>query len=166
MNILYDHQNNKVILKQSGLINKILETTGFQNIKGTVKTPAKEQPLALDHHGKQFNEEYDYASVVGMLLYLVNTRPDIQYSVHSCCRFVHSPRKSHAEAIKRICRYLVGTRDKGLTFDVDCSNLKLNCFVDADFAGLHKYEDHNDPISAKSRTGYVITLVGSSISDH
>ena len=126
--------------------------------------PAKEQPLALDHNGKPFDEDYDYASVVGMLLYLVNTRPDIQYSVHSCCRFVHSPRKSHAEAIKRICRYLVATQHKGLTFDIECSNLKLNCFVDADFAGLHKYEDHNDPISAKSRTGYVICLGGSPIS--
>ena len=66
--------------------------------------------------------------------------------------------------ITQICRYLVATQHKGLTFDVDCNSLKLNCFVDADFEGLHKYEDHNDPISAKSRTRYVIPIWGSPIS--
>lgn len=34
----------------------------------------------------------------------------------------------------------------------------MNCFVDADFAGLHKHEIHSDPISAKSRTGYIIKI--------
>ena len=143
-------KDDKVILRQSGLINKIITTTGYTNMNGNVKIPAKEPPLALDANGSPFQEEYDYNSVVGMLLYLVNTRPDIQYSVHSCCRFVHNPRKSHAEAIKRICRYLIATKDKGLTFNVNTKDLKLNCYVDADFAGLHKYENHNDPISANS----------------
>ena len=141
-----------------------METKGFSNLNGNVKTLSEESPLALDNKGKPFLEEYDYASVVGMLLYLVNTQPDIQYAVHSCCCFVHCPRKSHADTIKQICRYLVSTKDKGLTFSMDCQCLQLYCFVDVDFAGLHKYENHNDLISSKSRTGYVITLGRSPIS--
>ena len=151
-------KDNKVIMCQSGLINKILTTTGYSNMNDNVKTLAKEPPLALDVDGPPFSEDYDYNSVVGMILYLVNTRSDIQYYVHLCCRFVHNQRKSHAESIKIICMYLIVTKDKDLTFNFNTKDLKLNCHVDSDFTGLHKYEDHNDPISAKSRTGYVITL--------
>ena len=58
----------------------------------------------------------------------------------------------------RICRYLQGTRDEVLLYLPDKSKLSLDCFVDADFCGLWNVEDANDPISAKSRTGYVVLL--------
>ena len=77
---------------------------------------------------------------------------------------MHCPHKSHDLAIKRICRYLIATKDKGLTFNMDSDPLQLHCYVDADFCGLHKYETHVDPISSKSRTGYVILLGKSPIS--
>ena len=49
-------------------------------------------------------EEWNYASVVGMLLYLAgNTRPDIAFAIHQCARFTHQPKHSHEEAIKQIC---------------------------------------------------------------
>ena len=55
-----------------------------------------------------------------MLLYLSsNSRPDIQFVVHQCARFTHSPRASHAAAIKRIMRYLQGTTDKGISIAPD-----------------------------------------------
>ena len=95
-----------------------------------------------------------------MLLYLSsNTRPDIQFAVHQCARFSHNPKKSHGQAIKRICRYLVGTRLKGITFKPDLTK-GLDCYVDADFAGLYGYEDEQDPVCVKSRTGYTLTLFG------
>jgi hypothetical protein len=95
-----------------------------------------------------------------MLMYLSsNSRPDIQFAVHQCARFTHMPRKSHAEGVKRICRYLAGTLDKGLVISPD-KDLKLDCYVDADFAGLWKHEDDQDPVCVKSRTGYVFTLGG------
>jgi hypothetical protein len=93
-----------------------------------------------------------------MLLYLSsNSRPDIQFAVHQCARFTHNPKESHAKAIKRICRYLKGTATKGLILK-PTPKLELDCYVDADFAGLYGYEDDQDPVSVKSRTGYVITL--------
>ena len=66
---------------------------------------------------------------------------------------------SHAQAVKRIGRYLIGTKDRGLTFSPD-EDLKLDCYVDADYAGLWRYEDDQDPICVKSRTGYVFTIAG------
>ncbi len=99
-----------------------------------------------------------------MLLYLSsNSRPDIQFAVHQCARFTHSPRASHAQAIKQIAKYLAGTKTRGLTFSPD-PNVKLDCYVDADFAGLWKHEDDQDPVCVKSRTGYVFTLAGCPVS--
>ena len=88
-----------------------------------------------------------------------NSRPDLQYAVHQCARFNHCPRESHAQAIRHICRYLKGTRVKGIEFRPD-PTLKLDCYVDADFAGLWQREDEQDPVCVKSRTGFVITLGG------
>ena len=88
-----------------------------------------------------------------------NTRPDIQFAVHQCARFTHNPKASHSVALKRICKYLKGTRDKGLVFNPS-PDLKLDCYVDSDFAGLWGYENNQDPVCVKSRTGYVLMLGG------
>jgi hypothetical protein len=95
-----------------------------------------------------------------MLLYLAgNSRPDIAFAVHQAARFSHAPKQSHAVAVKRIVRYLKGTREKGMIFK-PTNDWKLDCFVDADFCGLWGSEDPDDPIVTKSRTGFIITLAG------
>ena len=69
-------------------------------------TPAASAPLGTDTFGAPFEEEWNYPAAVGMLLYLSSsTRPDIQFAVHQVARFSHCPRKSHAQAIKRILRW-------------------------------------------------------------
>jgi hypothetical protein len=121
-------------------------------------TPAATAPLGSDPNGRSFKEDWDYASVVGMLLYLSsNSRPDCQFAVHQCARFTHAPKESHAKAVKRLCRYLKGTATKGLIL-TPTKDLALDCYCDADFAGLYGYEPDQDPVSVKSRTGYLITL--------
>ena len=68
-------------------------------------TPCTIDPLGTDADGTSFSESWNYASVVGMLMYLCsNAYPEIQYAVHQCARFTHCPKKSHAEGIKKICR--------------------------------------------------------------
>ncbi len=59
--------------------------------------------------------------------------------------------------MKRIGRYLKGTRTRGLVLNAD-DDLAIELFVDADFAGMHGYEDPDDPTSTRSRTGYVICI--------
>jgi hypothetical protein len=66
-------------------------------------TPAETTPVGAVIDGETFNETWEYASVVGMLMYLAsNTRPDILYAVHQAARHSHGTRNSHALAIKRI----------------------------------------------------------------
>ena len=83
-------------------------------------TPAATSPLGTDKFGEPFKEEWSYPAAVGMLLYLSsNTRPDIQFAVHQVARFSHCPRQSHAQAVKRILRYLASTSSKGTIFTPD-----------------------------------------------
>ena len=122
--------------------------------------PADPKPLGKDVDGEPFDEPWEYASVVGMMLYLSgNSRPDISFAVNQAARFTHAPKKSHGIAVKRIIRYLQGTKDRGLVFRPD-TDWKVDCYVDADFCGLWGSEDSNDPVVTKSRTGYVILLAG------
>ena len=150
--------NGQIKLKQYGLIDKVLNATGLQDCNPD-KTPASQKPLGKDQDGEDYAEQWSYASVVGMLLYLAsNSRPEIAYAVHQCARFTHNPKASHAKAVKRICRYLKGTRDQGmiLTPSKDC--LSVDCYVDADFAGQWNSEDPQDRLCVKSRTGYVLMV--------
>ena len=104
------------------------------------------------------NEAWNYRSVVGMMLYLAtNTRPDIAYVVSQVARFSHSPKQSHATAVKMIIRYLSGTKTKGTIFKKP-SALTLDCYADADFAGLYGIESSENPVSVKSRTGYIVSV--------
>jgi len=146
-------------LTQSGLTEKVLKAAGMENANG-VDTPATQSSLGADLNGEPFDETWEYRSIIGMLMYLAaNTRPDIAYAVHSCARFSHAPRAVHATAVKRILRYLVRTRDKGLHMS-PTDLLKVDCYVDSDFAGLFGAEHDQDPVSVKSRTGYIIKYRG------
>ena len=93
-----------------------------------------------------------------MLLYLSgHTRPDITFAVSQCARYSFCPKKSHEEALKRIGRYLKGTKDKGI-FMKPQSSLQIDCYVDADFAGLWNHEDTIDPTSVRSCSGFLLLL--------
>ena len=61
--------------------------------------------------------------------------------------------------MKRIVRYLKGTRDRGLILKPS-EDFKVDCYVDADFCGLWGSESPDDPVSARSRTGYIILVAG------
>lgn len=124
-------------------------------------TPAKESPLHHDTEGEPIDETWDYSSVVGMLLYLVKTCPDIQFAVHQCTKYAHHPRKSHGHAVKKICWYLQGTKDKGLCFSTKPilgPEIGVNCFVDTLFAPLRDIKDPTSSEGVKSQTGYIIHL--------
>ena len=154
---IHRQEDGSIEMKHQGLIDKVLLTCGMKNCN-TKATPCNSDPLGTDVNGVPVTGKFEYASAVGMLMYLCsNTRPDIQYAVHQCARFSHFPKKSHEDAILRICRYLQGTKNRGLRFKPD-EQLKLDCYCDADFAGLYNVENKQDPVCVKSRTGYCLTL--------
>jgi hypothetical protein len=160
LGIQYDKvDDNTVNMTQSGLIKKILEATGMTECNPN-KTPTTKEALGSDPDGEAMDDFWNYRSVVGMLLYLsTNTRPDIAFAVSQVARFSHSPKKSHASAVKTIIRYLSGTMDKGVVYKRP-KTFSLDCYVDADFAGLYGREPSEDSASVKSRTGYIISVGG------
>ena len=151
--------NDSIKMTQPGLIKKIIETSGMTRCNPK-DSPAIQQALGSDEDGPGMTDPWNYRSIVGMLLYLSgNTRPDIQFAVSQVARFSHNPKQSHANAVKRIIQYLQATKDQGCIFNKP-SEIKLNLFVDADFAGLWGSEKPTNSISVKSRTGYLINLSG------
>ena len=108
----------------------------------------------------QVFDSFAYASIVGMMLYLAgHSRPDITYSVSQVARFTFCPKRSHEAGLKFICRYLIGSRNKGLIITAT-RDLNIDAYPDTDFAGLYNYEEHNYPICVQSRTVFVINFSG------
>ena len=150
-------ESGDIEMTQQGLIDRIITTLGLDDANPKY-TPATIMPLAKDTEGEDSEGTFNYASVVGMMLYLQgNTRPDISFAVNQCARFSAHPKKSHEIALKHIGRYLKATKTKGILMKID-SMTSLDCWCDADFAGLWKVEESQDPISVKSRTGFIFTL--------
>ena len=149
--------DGSINMTQQGLIQKIMDATGMQDCNPN-RTPSTKEALGLDPDGSSMDDSWNYRSIVGMLLYLAtNTRPDIAFAVSQVARFSHYPKKSHATAVKTIIRYLSGTKSNGVIFKQP-TKLSLDCYVDADFAGLYNQEPHCEPTSVKSRTGYIISV--------
>jgi len=79
-------------LIQTGLIDRIIRTMGL-DASNAVRMPADRKPLGADKDGAPCEEQWSYASIVGMMMYLAsNSRPDIAFAVHQCARFTHNPR--------------------------------------------------------------------------
>ena len=89
--------------------------------------------LDMDEKGKSVDQT-KYRGMIGSLLYLTASRPDIMYSVCLCARFQACPKESHLNAVKRIFRYLKVTIDIGLWY-TKCDNFELICYSDVDFGG-------------------------------
>ncbi|CAM8940104.1 unnamed protein product [Rhodiola kirilowii] len=75
-----------------------------------------------------------YRGMIGSLLYLTASRPDILFSVCLCVRFQASPRETHVKAVKRILRYLKGKDDLCLFYPRG-GELRLAAYTDVDYAG-------------------------------
>ena len=108
--------DGNIKLAQPHLIESILQELKFAGNTKPKQTPAASSIiLQRDLDGKDFDEHWEYRSVIGKLNFLEkSTRPDIAYAVHQCARFAANPKKSHALAVQHIARYLVETKDKGI----------------------------------------------------
>lgn len=122
------------------------------------KTPMS-GPLFACPDSESHNHSFNYRSALGMLMYIVNnTRPDCAFAVNACAQYSINPKMPHGEAVRRICRYLKGTADKGLIVQPNKSKISLDCYVDADYAGHWTSSEANDPQTVKSRAGYIISI--------
>jgi hypothetical protein len=105
--------------------------------------------------GKLFDDVSLYRRLVGKLLYLTNTRPDIAFATQQLSQFMHKPTMSHYKAACRVIRYLKHNPGRGLMFHRN-SDLQLLGCSDADWAGCLD--------TRKSTSGYCFFLGSSLIS--
>ncbi len=130
------HEGGKTTLLQEGLTKRIITTLGLDSKYSTpVDTPAENAALARNIDGKEASSSINYASMVGMLLDLGHSRPNISFATHQCAQYTHSPKQSHEDALKRIDCYLKRTMKNGLIL-TPSTKFKIDCYPDADFCRI------------------------------
>ncbi|GKD75854.1 putative ribonuclease H-like domain-containing protein [Tanacetum coccineum] len=105
----------------------------FTDVK-TASTPIEiQKPLLKDENGEEM-DVHMYRSMIGSLMYLTSSRPDIMFEVCACARYQVNPKVSHLHVVKGIFRYLKGQPKLGLRYPKD-SPFDLVAYTDSDYAG-------------------------------
>ncbi|GKA44242.1 hypothetical protein Tco_0736966 [Tanacetum coccineum] len=122
-----------IFINQSKYALESLKKYGFDSCD-PVDTPMVEKSkLDEDKEGKAVDPSH-YRGMIGTLLYLIASRPDLQFAICMCARYQARPTEKHLHAVKRIFRYLRGTVNRGLWYPMD-SSIALTTFADADHNG-------------------------------
>ncbi|GJR88253.1 putative ribonuclease H-like domain-containing protein [Tanacetum coccineum] len=122
-----------IFISQDKYVTEILKKFSFTDVK-TASTPMETQkPLLKDEDGEEVDVHL-YRSMIGSLMYLTSSRPDIMFAVCACARYQVNPKVSHLYAVKRIFRYLKGQPKLGLWYPKD-SPFDLVAYTDSDYAG-------------------------------
>ncbi|KAG8479622.1 hypothetical protein CXB51_029429 [Gossypium anomalum] len=135
-------------LSQRTFAIKILEKFSMQNCKATSTPVAVGERLTSQSNSEKVCET-TYRSLVGCLLYLTATRPDIMFVVSLLSRFMHCCNEDHFRAAKRVLRYIKGTLNYGMHYS-KAKDLRLIGYTDNDWAGSKD--------DLKSTSGYAFTL--------
>ncbi|CAM8929779.1 unnamed protein product [Rhodiola kirilowii] len=137
-----------IFLNQRKYAMELLETANLTDCK-PVHTPMELKHKLSLSTATLLEDPLQYRQLVGKLIYLTITRPDLAYTVHILSQFMQKPSIEHMQAATRVLRFIKGAPTQGLFFPAK-SDLKLNAFCDADWASC--------PLTRKSITGYCITL--------
>nr|GEV99249.1 hypothetical protein [Tanacetum cinerariifolium] len=126
-------KQNGIFISQDKYVAKILRIFGLTDRK-SVSTPIDtEKPLLKDPDGEDV-DVHTYRLMIGSLMYLTSSRPDIMFAVCACARFQVTPKASHLHAVKRIFIYLKGKPHLGFWYPKD-SPFNLVAYSDSDYAG-------------------------------
>nr|GFA72723.1 hypothetical protein [Tanacetum cinerariifolium] len=138
-------KKDEIFISQDKYVAEILRKIGLTDRKSTSTPIDYEKPLLKDPDGEDV-DVHTYRSMIGSLMYLTSSRPDIMFAVCACAPFQVTPKASHLHAVKRIFRYLKGKPHLGLWYPKD-SHLNLVAYSDSDYAGAS--------LDRKSTTGDV-----------
>ncbi|XP_061348083.1 uncharacterized mitochondrial protein AtMg00810-like [Gastrolobium bilobum] len=121
-----------IVVNQRKYVLELLADSGLLGAKAA-STPMEPTLRLCQNQGDPCADPASYRRLVGRLLYLANTRPDISFAVQQLSQFVANPMIAHFDAAIRVLRYLKGSPGKGLFFS-SSSSLTLSGFSDADWA--------------------------------
>ncbi|GJY54230.1 retrovirus-related pol polyprotein from transposon TNT 1-94 [Tanacetum coccineum] len=125
-----------IFINQSKYASEIVKKYGLHSTN-SVDTPMIEnKKLDEDLQGKQVDATL-YHGMIGSLMYLISSRPDLNHVVCLCARYQAKPIKKHLQAVKQVFRYLNGTINMGLWYSKDI-DMSLTAYADADHAGCQE----------------------------
>uniref|UniRef100_A0A2N9GK30 Integrase catalytic domain-containing protein n=1 Tax=Fagus sylvatica TaxID=28930 RepID=A0A2N9GK30_FAGSY len=146
------HNSHGYFLSQQKYTQDLINLVGLSDDK-QVDTPLEVNVKYSKNDGEPITDPTLYRRVVGSLVYLTVTRPDIAHAVQLVSQFVSDPRRLHLTALHRIIRYLRSTSDLGLPY-YKSALPQLQAYSDADYGGC--------PDTRRSTTGYC-SFLGSSL---
>ncbi|GJU57811.1 putative ribonuclease H-like domain-containing protein [Tanacetum coccineum] len=124
-----------IFISQDKYVAEILKKFDFASMK-TDSTPIEiQKPLTKDEEAADVDVHL-YRSMIGSLMYLTASRPNIMFVVYPCSRFQVTPKTSHLNAVKRIFRYLKDKPKLGLWY-LRVSSFNLEAYSDSDYAGVN-----------------------------
>nr|GEZ35750.1 ribonuclease H-like domain-containing protein [Tanacetum cinerariifolium] len=134
-----------IFLSQDKYVGDILKKFGYSDVRSSNTPMDKENPWGKDGTRKDVDLHL-YRSMIGSLMYLTASRPDIMFAICSCARHQVTPKECHLHAVKRIFSYLKGHQKLGLWYPKE-SPFDLVSFLDSDYGGATQ--------DCKSTTEYV-----------
>jgi len=149
---------DSITISQKVYVESILECEGLSEIN-SVTTPLDPNiKLVPNPDGNEGNRSNSFARLLGELQFLTNsTRPDIAFAVNRLAAYTANPSLQHVTALKRILRYLAGTKNLGITYSKTANNPDNNIFHGFADAAFANHDDH------KSTSGYVFLAAGGAI---
>ncbi|GJW12858.1 retrovirus-related pol polyprotein from transposon TNT 1-94 [Tanacetum coccineum] len=138
-----------IFFNQSKYIKEMLKKFGLEDSK-PMKTPMSSDTKLTKDEECESVDSTKYRGMIGSLLYLTASRPNIMFSVCLCAHFQEAPKTSHLEAVKRIFGYIKGTMHLGLWYP-NGTGIETVVYADSDHAG--------DYVDRKSTSG-ICTFVG------
>ncbi|XP_060175305.1 uncharacterized mitochondrial protein AtMg00810-like [Lycium barbarum] len=130
-----NHTQGGIFLHQQKYSRDLLKKFGMLECK-PIATPIEPNAEMCAHEGKDLEDVTMYQQLVGSLINLTQTRPDISFVVGVKSRYMHNPKKHHMEAVRRMLRYIKSTIDYGLLYKKG-EECKLVSYCDSDYAGDH-----------------------------
>jgi hypothetical protein len=156
LGIEVNQSDQGIFIYQQKYATEILSRFGMEDCNGVCSPIVPGCKLVKDEKGKATDATM-YKKMIGCLMYLLATRPDMTYSVCLAARYMERPTELHVAAVKRIMRYLKATVSFGIMYKSKAeANLTMQGWTDSDYAG--DYDDR------KSTSGYVFTMGSSAVS--
>ncbi|GKD92997.1 putative ribonuclease H-like domain-containing protein [Tanacetum coccineum] len=128
-----NQKEDGIFISQDKYVTEILKKFGFSDVK-TASTPMETHKPLLKDTDSEDVDKHLYRYMIGSLMYLTSSRPDIMFVVCACARFQVNPKSSHINDMKMIFRYLKGQPKLGLWYPKD-SPFDLVAYINSDYAG-------------------------------